>query len=43
MLKKYGVPQSMLNVIRSLHDSMSAEVTVDGQVAPEFEACNGLR
>ena len=22
---------------------MKAEVTVDGQVAPEFEVCNGLR
>lgn len=43
VLIKYGVPQSMLNVIRSLHDGMSAEVTVDGQVAPEFEVCNGLR
>ena len=43
VLIKYGVPQSMLNVIRSLHDCMSAEVTVDGQVAPQFEVCNGLR
>ena len=33
----------MLQVIRSLHDGMKAEVTVDGQVAPEFEVRNGLR
>ena len=43
VLKKYGMPPSMLSILRSLHDSMSAEVTVNGQVAPEFEVCNGLR
>ena len=43
VLKKYGVPHSMLTVIRALHDGMQAEVTVDGQVAPKFEMCNGLR
>ena len=43
VLQKYGIPQSMINVIRSLHDGMQAEVTVDGQVAPKFEVCNGLR
>ena len=43
VLAKYGVPPSMLSVIHSLHDGMKAEVTVDGQVAPDFEVCNGLR
>ena len=43
VLKKYGVPPSMLSIVRSLHDGMSAEVTVNGQVAPEFEVSNGLR
>ena len=43
VLRKYGVPPSMLNVVRSLHDGMLAEVTVDGRVAPEFEVRNGLR
>ena len=33
----------MLSVVRSLHDGMKAEVTVDGQVAPDFEVSNGLR
>ena len=42
-LKKYGIPQSMLKVICSLHDGMRAEVIIDGQVAPEFEVSNGLR
>ena len=42
-LESYGIPESMLQMIRSLHDGMKAEVTVDGQVAPEFEVRNGLR
>ena len=41
VLQKYGIPQSMINMIRSLHDGMQAEVTADGQVAPKFEVCNG--
>ena len=42
VLAKYGIPPSMLSVIHSLHDGMKAKVTVDGQVAPDFEVCNGL-
>ena len=42
-LEKYGIPEPMLKLVCSLHDGMKAEVTVDGQVAPEFEVCNGLR
>ena len=32
VLQKFGIPQSMINVICSLHDGMhmQAEVTVDG-------------
>ena len=41
--RKYGIPEPMLNLVQSLHDHMKAEVTVDGQVAPEFEVCNRLR
>ena len=33
----------MFSVMWSLHDGMSAEVTVNGQVAPEFEVRNDLR
>ena len=43
VLKKYGAPLSMLSIVHSLHDGMLGEVTVNGQVAPEFEVCNGLR
>ena len=42
-LESYGILESMLRMIRSLHDGMKAEVTVDGQVVLEFEVCNGLR
>ena len=41
-LAKNGVSPSMLSVICSLHDCMKAEVTLDGQVAPDFEVSNGL-
>ncbi len=40
--RKYGIPEPMLNLVQSLHDHMKAEVTVDGQVAPEFEVCCDL-
>jgi len=43
VLRKYGIPSCMRSVTCSLHDGMRAEVTVGGQVAPEFEVCNGLR
>ena len=33
----------MLSVVCSLHDGIKAEVTVDGQVAPDFEVRNDLR
>ena len=43
MLRKYEVPPSLLNIIRSLHDGMKAEITVDGAITPEIEVTNGLR
>ena len=33
----------MIQLVRSHHDGMMAEVTVDGHVAPEFEVRDGLR
>ena len=41
VLRKYGIPSTMRSVIYSLHDGMRAEVTVDGQMTPEFDVCNG--
>ncbi len=43
VLRKYGVPPTMVSLLRSLHEGMKAEVTMDEQVTPEFEVCNGLR
>ena len=43
VLRKYGVPPSLVTIIRSLHDGMKAEVTVDGAITPEIEVTNGLR
>ncbi len=43
VMKKCGIPPTMLSVVWSLHDGMSAEVTENGQVAPKFEVRNGLR
>ncbi len=42
-LERYGVPDSLLMIVRSLHDGMQAQVAVDGQVAPMFEVRNGFR
>ena len=43
VLTKYGVPPVLVNIIKSMHEGMKAEVTIDGQVTPEFEVNNGLR
>ena len=33
VLRKYGVPLTMVSLLRSLQEWMKAEVTMDGQVA----------
>ena len=43
VLKKYGFPSTLVNIIRSLHDSMKAEVTVGGSTTPEIQVTNGFR
>ena len=43
VLEKYGIPPTLLSIIHSLHDGMKAEVTVDDNLTPDFEVCNGLR
>ena len=37
-LQKYGVPDVMIELIRSLHDGMSATVTVGGRVGERTTA-----
>ena len=41
-LESYGIPESRLQMIHSLHDCMKAEVTVNNRVASEFKVRNGL-
>ena len=43
VLEKYGVPEKMLNVVKSLHEGMHAEVRVGSTVTDRFEVRNGLR
>ena len=43
VLRKYGIPPTLVNIIRSLHDGMKTEVTMDGATTPEIEVTNGLR
>ena len=43
VLRKYGIPPTLVNIIRSLHDGMKIEVTMDGATTPEIEVTNGLR
>ena len=43
VLEKYGVPEKMLNVVKSFHEGMHAEVRVGSTVTYTFEVRNGLR
>ena len=42
VLRKYGIPAAMVEIIQSLHNGMKAEVTIDGSATPEIEVQNGL-
>ena len=41
VLRKYGIPPTLVNIIRSLHDGMKTEVTMDGTTTPDIEVTNG--
>ena len=43
VLEKYGMPEKMLNVVKSFHEGMHAEVRVGSTVTDSFEVWNGLR
>ena len=43
VLEKYGVPEKVINLIRSFHDGMMSKVLVNGSVTEELEVNNGLR
>ena len=43
VLENYGVPVKILNVVKSFHEGMHAEVRVGSTVTERFEVRNGLR
>jgi hypothetical protein len=43
VLKRFGVPEHLVKVIRSLHDGMQARVRLDGELSEPFEVRQGLR
>ena len=42
VLQKYGVPDCLVDLVRSFHGGMAATVEVGGQEAPPFEVRYGL-
>ena len=42
VLLKYGVPEKLVNLIKSFHDNMQAGISVGGNVA-QVMVSNGLR
>ena len=42
-MKKLGVPDVLVGIIKSFHTNMRARVRVDGELLEEIEVNNGLR
>jgi len=43
VLEKYGVPPTLLSVVRSFHEGMRASVRVKGHISDSFGVRNGVR
>ena len=43
MLEKYGVPPTLLSIVRSFHEGMKASVRLKGNISDSFEVHNGVR
>ena len=43
VLEKYGVPPTMVSVIKSFHEGMTAVVRVGDSITDDIEVTNGLR
>ena len=41
-LKKFGIPDQLVTIIRSFHENMKAKIRVDGELLDEIEVENGL-
>ena len=42
-LQKLGVPEAMIDLVKSFHSGMKARVRVDGTLLDDFNVSNGLR
>ena len=42
VLEKLGVPPTMLSLIKSLHEGMTAQICVSGNLTDSIAVCNGL-
>ena len=42
-LEKLGIPEELIDIVRSFHDNMKARIRVDGELLEETEVENGLR
>ena len=43
VLRKHGVPDLLVDIIRSFHTSMEARIRVDGELLDQIEVNNDLR
>ena len=41
-LRKYGIPENLIELVHSFHEGMSATVTVCGEKSSSFPVTNGL-
>ena len=42
-LRKLGIPDHLIDIIRSFHDNMKTKLQVDGEMLREIEVENGLQ
>ena len=42
ILRKFGVPENLVNIINSFHNNMHARIRVDGELLEEIDVENGL-
>ena len=43
LLQKLGVPESIIKLIRSFHQGMSAKIRIEGSLSEQIDVNNGLR
>ena len=43
VLGKLGVPEVLINIVRSFHENMTAQIRLDGELLKGIDVNNGLR